>query len=229
MIRAPSFILAIVSRLIMPRVSSVRGECRVRKSAAREDVVHLGGVLDTELAEPLVGDEWVICDDMHTEADSPTRDLLADTAETEHAERLPLELHSAPFRALPAALLERCVCLGDVARERHHQPDGLLRGRHHGRLGRVRNNDASPGGRLDVDVVDADPGAPDHLQVRGTLDQIGRELRRRANHDRVVAVDDLLEGRYLVVVDLELRLEQIDPGIRDRFANEDPHRQPAAS
>ena len=73
------------------------------------------------------------------------------------------------------------------------------------------------------------PGAADHLQVRRLLDQVGGELRRRADHDRVVAVDDLLERRRLVLVDLELRAQQLDPRIGDRLPHEDPHRQAAVS
>ena len=167
-IRAPSFIFAIDSRLIIPRVSSVRGECRVRKSATARTRVLRGRMLDAELAEALVGDERVVGDDVHAEADRASRDLLADPAEAEHAERLPLELDPTPLRPLPATLLERRVRLRDVAGERHHQPDGLLGGRDDGRLGRVRDDDAPPRRRLDIDVVDADAGAPDHLQVRRT-------------------------------------------------------------
>src|SRR3954451_23011935 len=50
-----------------------------------------------------------------------------------------------------------------------------------------------PRRRLDVDVVDTDPRASDHLQVRPTLDQVGGELRRRADDDGVVPPDDVLE------------------------------------
>ena len=143
-------------------------------------------MLDAELAEPVVGDERVVGDDLHPEADRAAGDLLADPAEAEHAERLPLELDAAPLRPLPAALLERGVRLRDVARERDHQPDGLLGGRDDRRLRCVRDDDAASRRGLDVDVVDADAGAPDHLQVRRALDQVGGELRRRADHDRVV-------------------------------------------
>ena len=133
------------------------------------------------------------------------------------------------LRALPATLLQRRVGLRDVARERDDQADRLLGGRDDRRLGRVRDDDPAPRRRLDVDVVDTDAGAADHLQVRRALDQVGRELRRRANHDRVVAVDDLLDRRRLILVDLELRAQQLDPRLGDRLAHEDAHRQAAVS
>ena len=97
------------------------------------------------------------------------------------------ELDAAPARALPAPLLERRVRLRDVARERDEQADGVLGGRDDVRLGRVRDDDPAPRRRVDVDVVDADARAADHLQLVGALDQVGGQLRRRADHDRVVA------------------------------------------
>ena len=56
--------------------------------------------------------------------------------------------------------------LRDVARQRDEQADRLLGGRDDRRLGRVRDDDAAARRGVDVDVVDADPGAADHLQPR---------------------------------------------------------------
>ena len=39
---------------------------------------------------------------------------------------------------------------------------------------------------VDVDVVDADSGPSDHAQARRALEQLGVELRLRADDDRVV-------------------------------------------
>ena len=89
------------------------------------------------------------------------------------------------------------------------------------RLRRVRDDDPAPRRRLDVDVVDADARAADHLQALGPLDQIGGELRRGADDDRVVAADDLLERALGVDVDLEALAEQVDAGRGDLFADED--------
>ncbi len=195
----------------------------------RQHVVLGRRVLDAELAKAIVGDERVVGHDLHAEPDRAAGHLLADPAEAEHAERLPFELDAAPLGALPAMLLQRRVGLRDVAGERDHQPDRLLGGRDDRRLGRVRNDDPAPGRGLDVDVVDTDAGAADHLQVGRELDQLGGELRRGADHDRVVAVDDLGDRRRLILVDLELRAQQLDPRIGDRLPHEDAHRQAAVS
>ena len=80
------------------------------------------------------------------------------------------------------------------------------------------------GGRLDVDVVDSDPGPSDHLQARGPLDQVGGHLGRGADDDRVVAVDDVLELALRIDVHLEARAEKIDAGVGDRLSDEDAQR-----
>ena len=126
-------------------------------------------------------------------------------------------------------LLQRGMGLRDVAREGDQQADGLLGCRDDGRLRRVRDDDPAPRRCLDIDVVDTDPGTPDHLQVGRELDQLGRELCRRADHDRVVPVDDLRDRGRPILVDLELRAQQLDPRIGDRLAHENAHRQAAVS
>jgi len=55
-----------------------------------------------------------------------------------------------------------------------------------------------------VDVVDADAGAADDLQLRRALQQLRRHLRVRTNGEAVVVADDFGE---LVLVLAEIRLE----------------------
>ena len=169
--------------------------------------------LDAGLPEAIGGDERVVGDHVHLQPERAPRDLLADAAETEDAERLLGELDPAPLRALPASRDERRVRLGDVAGEREQQADGVLGGRDDVRLGRVRDDDPAAGGGLDVDVVDADAGPADHLELRPPLDQLGGELRRRADDDPVVAADDLGEIALAVDVDVELGAQELDAGL----------------
>src|SRR5947207_6209062 len=92
------------------------------------DVLGSLSAFDAELAEALLGHERVIGDDAHPEPQPTARDLLADPAEPEHAERLALELDTSVARALPPPLLERSVRLRDVPRQSDQQPDGVLGG-----------------------------------------------------------------------------------------------------
>ena len=144
----------------------VVGERQVqRQEVGRvEDLLDGLGVIGAELAEPLRRDERVVADDPHAEPERPPGDLAADPAEAEHPERLVGELDATPARALPAALLQRRVRLRDVAGERDQQPDRVLGRRDDGRVGRVGDDDSAPRGRVQVDVVDPDPGPADHLQ-----------------------------------------------------------------
>ena len=82
------------------------------------------------------------------------------------AERLVGELDAGEALALPGAVAQRALGGADVAREREHQRDRVLGGRDDVGLGRVADDDARRGRRVDVDVVDADAGAADHAQAR---------------------------------------------------------------
>ena len=72
------------------------------------------------------------------------------------------------------------------------------------------------GGGRDVDVVDADAGAADHLQLLGRGEQLGGDLGGRADGEAVVVADDpgelvLVEAGLDVDVDAAL-LEDRDGG-----------------
>ncbi len=99
----------------------------------------------------------------------------------------------------------------------------MLGGGHDVGLGRVGDDDPAAGGSRDVDVVDADAGAPDHAQLTGPLDQIGRELGGRAHEDAVVLADPL--GQLLVApvdpeVDVEVLAQQIHARLADLLLDE---------
>ena len=65
-------------------------------SAAPRSVLDGLGLLHAQLSEPVVADEGVVRDDAHPEPERASRDLLADAAEADHAERLSGELHPTP-------------------------------------------------------------------------------------------------------------------------------------
>ena len=157
-----------VERGGVDRAARLRGQRQVQREevGGRVDLLRRLDALGAELAEALGRDVRVVGDDAHPEPERAARDLLADPAEAEHAERLAGELDAAVRAALPAALLERGVRLRDVARERDEEADRVLGGGDDRRLRRVRDDDPAPRRRVDVDVVDADARAADHLQAR---------------------------------------------------------------
>ena len=186
-----------------------------------EDGLRRLRVVDAELAEAIGRHERVVADHVHAEAEGATCHLPADPAEAEHAERLVGKLDPAPARAFPAAFLQRRVSLRDVPGERHQEADRVLGGGDDGRVGSVRDDDATAGSRPNVDVVDPDARAPDHLQALGALDHVRGQLRRRADDDRVVAADDLLERRVGVLVHVEASAQELDARRGDGLPHQD--------
>src|SRR5439155_16841410 len=185
-----------------------------------ENLLRALGALDPELAKSVFRDEGVVREDAHLEPNSSPRDLLADAAEAENPERLSRQLDPTPARALPASLLERGVRLRNVAGECEQEANRVLRGREDRGLRCVRDNDPAARRRLDVDVVDSDARAADHLQPLAALDQVRGQLRRRPDDDRVVIADRLREVGLGVDVDVEALPEELDARLRDRFADE---------
>ena len=210
-----------------PWVSGVFGRWSVMKSPAREHVLGRLGLLDAELAVALVGDERVEGEHAHAEGAGARRDELADPAEAEHAERLALDLGAAELAPLPLAAGEAGVGLRDVAREREHQRDRVLRRRHRVGLGGVGDDDALLGGGGDVDVVHADAGAADDAEVVGAFDQLRVALRGGADQDAVVVADPLEQVVAAPVgadVDVEPLAQHVHAGLGDLLRDEDAER-----
>ena len=140
----------------------------------REDGLLRRCSLHAQLPKALSGDERVERDDAHAERQRAARDLLSDPAEAEQPEGLARKLLPGVARALPAACLYGRMGLGDVSPEREQKPDRVLGGRDDGRLRRVDDEDSLPRRGLDVDVVDAHPGAADHAEPLGPLEERSR-------------------------------------------------------
>jgi hypothetical protein len=118
------------------------------------------------------------------------------------------------------------VRLRDVPREREQQRERVLRRRDHVRLRRVGDHDPALGRGPDVDVVDPDARAADRAQPLGAPDQVGGQLRRRADQDAVELADPALELAVLPV-DAELDVEagvakQLNSGVPDLLLDENP-------
>jgi hypothetical protein len=142
------------------------------------DLLRRLGTLEVELAKALHRHVGVVGDDVHAKALGPLRHEEADAAEPDDTERLVLHLDAGPLRLLPATVLQSGVRLRDVARAGHDHGDRVLGRRENVALGGVHDHDAAPGRRLDVDVVDAHAGAPDHLETAPGLDDLSRDPGR---------------------------------------------------
>ncbi len=193
---------------------------------ALEHLLDPAGALDAQLAKALGGDELVEGDHVHLEALRTLGDELADAAEADDAECLPVELSALELGAVPTAGGQRGVGLRNVAEEGENEGEGVLGGGDRVRFGRIGDDDPPPGRRRDVDVVDPGAGAADHLEPLGSVDQLGGHLGRGANQDRVVAGDRLAQlilGHLEAKVDVEALAQQVHARVGDLLLDQNPH------
>ena len=114
----------------------------------------------------------VVRDHLHAERAGDLRDVPADPAQPDDADRLAAELRPLEPLAVPLAAPHRLGRPGDVAHQREQQPHRMLGRAHRVRTRRVHHRDAAPGGGVDVDRVHPGPRARDHLEARRAGQQI---------------------------------------------------------
>ena len=173
MMRTPFFISASALASMMFLVLSVSGVCSVMKSARLNS--SSSSTFSTPRSTRALGrQERIVGDHLHAQPEGAVGDDRADIAAADDAERLAGDLDAHEAVLLPLAGLRRGVGLRDLARERQHQRDGVLGGGDRIAERRVHHDDALGGRGRNVDIVDADAGAADHLQVLGALEDLRR-------------------------------------------------------
>ena len=152
-------------------------------------------------------------------------------AEADDGQGLAAKLDAGVLAAGPASGAHRLIGLGDVAGQREHEGHGVLGGGDDVRRRGVDHEDAAPCGGVHVDVVDADPGPPDHLKPLAPLQQRRGDLRRAAYDEGVVIADAFFEcGVVESRLDNDLEAgaaKQIGPRLGDWLSYEDAHGHPA--
>jgi hypothetical protein len=147
-------------------------------------------------------DVGVVGDQRHAEGGQSLGDEDADAAQPDDADGLLGDLDAGELRALPGALAQRGVGGRDVPGGGQEQRDGVLGGTDDVRRRGVHHHDATLGGGGDVDVVQADAGPRDHLQVRSRGQRLGVDLRGAADHDRRRVGECRQQGRPIRPVDV---------------------------
>ena len=225
MMRTPFFIFAIAAASTMFVVFSVSGVCSVMKSA------RLNSSSSSTLCTPMIGgalgrEERIVGDHPHAQAERAVDHDRADIAGADHAERLAGDLDPHEAVLLPLAGLCRRIGLRNLPREREHQRDGVFGGGDRIAERRVHHDDALRGRGRDVDIVDADAGAADHLQALAFSRIFGVTLVAERIASPSIAADDL--GKLLLVraelrlkIDLDAAiLEDLHGGGRESVGNE---------
>ena len=198
-----------------------------------------GEQLDAHLRGAGGLDVGVVGDDLHAEGGHPLGDQHADAAEADDAEGLLAQLDAGVLAALPLAVLERGVGRRDVAGGGDEQAAGELGGGDDVGGRRVDDHHAGLGGGGDVDVVEADAGAGDDLELPGGGDRLRVDLGRAADEDGVDVGDrgeEFGSVGAVAVPDLEVGAQGVDGGGRqlfgdqyDGFASRGPHLSFAAA
>ena len=220
------------SASIEPRVSSVSGRCSVRKSAAARTLVHAsrpGRRRARGSAPSRTNGSYATT--RHLEPARAARDLLADAPEAENAERLPRELEPAVARALPAAVLERRVCLrGCSARARAAGRSVCSAAEMTVDSGAFATTIPRRVAASTSTLSTPTPARPITFSRSALLDQIGASsfVAERITIAVVARRSSPRESPFASTSTSKRSRKQLEPGLGDRLADQDSSRLTAA-
>ena len=175
-------------------VARLVGQRRVQRDeiGAREQVVELH-LLHAHLHCAFGRQERIERHHLHFQPSGAIGDDRADVPRTDQPQSLGGELDAHEAVLFPLAGLRRGVRLRQLAGEREHQRDRVFGGGDRVAERRIHHHHAFGRGGGDVDVVDADPGATNHLQLGGVVEDVLGDLGRAADRQPVIAADDRLQ------------------------------------
>ena len=146
--------------------------------------------LDTDLDGALCRQERVIGQHLHLQANRTVGRDRADITTADDAECLAGQLDTHEFRLFPFAGMGGFVGLRDLAGDREHHRNRMFR-RGDGIAERgVHDHHTLGGGRFQVDVINADTGTADNLQIVGGFDQFCCRLGGGADGEAIILTDD---------------------------------------
>ena len=172
-------------------VAGAVGQRRVQRDEIRpgQQIIehHL---FNAEVLRALRRQERIIGDDLHLQTQRAVGDDRADIARADQPQRLAGEFDPHEAVLLPLASLGRGIGLRQLAGEREHQRNGMFRrGDRIAKRG-VHHHNAARGCRRNIDIVDANPGPADDLQVGGRGQYIFGRLGGGADGKAVIIADD---------------------------------------
>ncbi len=144
-----------------------------------------GEQFDTQLSGAGRRHVRVVRHDVGAEGGQPLGHQLPDPAKADDADGLAEDLGAGERRALPGVLAQCRVGGRDLPSRRKQQSHRMLGGAVDVRRRRVDDQDAAGGGGVDVDVVQADAGAGDDLELGAGGEHLGVHGGRRAHQQRV--------------------------------------------
>ncbi len=142
----------------------------------REQSVEFFNELDLQAPGAADGEVRIVGDNAHTERDGAARELGADAAHAEDAERLVIQFDAFVFFAIPLAGLHAGIGLGNAAGNAHDEGKRVLGGRDRVAAGGVHHDYAVAGGGIDVHVVHTDARTADDFEFRSGIENGCRDF-----------------------------------------------------
>ncbi len=192
-----------------------------------QGVIEFFEQLDTEAFGAVLRQVGVVGDDAHAEGLGALGELGTDAAHAEDGEGLAVDLGALEALAVPFAGDDAGMRLRRFASERHHEGEGLLGGGDGVAAGGVHHHHTTLAGSGDVDVVDADPGTSDGLEVLRRFNDFGRHLDPTAHDDGMGILGGLgevglgLQAQLDLDGERRLRLQEFDAFFGDGICDED--------
>jgi hypothetical protein len=121
-----------------------------------------------------------------------TRDALA-FPQPNDPQSLPLNLNSDKSAPLPLPSLQTCTSIWDIPRHTHEQSNRVLSSSLDIAARGVHNDNTQPRSGWNVDIINADTGSRDDLQVASSVEQLSRDFCFGAHQESVVLWYDVDE------------------------------------
>ncbi len=175
------------------------------------------GFLDPDFDRAFLGQEGIVGNDLHPQAQRAAGDDAADIARADQAQRFAGHFDAHEVVLGPFARLRADIGGGDLPRQREHHRDGVFGRGDRIAERRVHHHHALAAGVGDIDIVDADTGAANDLEIGRRIEDFGRDLGRAADGEAIVLADHRLEfiGRHARFhVDIAAALFENARGVR---------------
>jgi hypothetical protein len=175
------------------------------------------GFLDPDFDRAFLGQEGIVGDDLHAQAQRAAGDDAADIARANQAQRLARHFDAHEVVLGPFARLRADIGGGDLPCQCEHHRNGVFGRGDRIAERRVHHHHTLAAGVGDIDIVDADARTADHLEVFGSVEDFGRDLGRAADGKAIVLADHRLEfvGRHARLhVDVATALFENAGGVR---------------
>ncbi len=177
------------------------------------------GLFDAQFDRTFGGEEGIVGDDLHLQPQRAIGNDRADIARADQAECLAGQLDAHEAVLFPLSGLGRRVGLGQLPGEREHQRDGVFGGGDRIPEWRVHHHHALRGGSGDIDIVDADAGAANDLEVGRRGQDLLRHLGRGADCEAIIFVDP----RDKLILGFAGDLVDLDPAFAEDLGGERRH------